>query len=197
MEVSSVKDKIAFIVSRIFGPESVMPMVTWFLFTFFSGFEWEDNWQFVVFSFVFFIAVPITLFIVSYFGGFLTDLDATIRQERPPLLFIKQLSFSVGLVVVWQTDAVLMKQLYVWWYVTIFAVLLISTAWKVSIHMMAATTLLVALVQLFGTSWLALSPILILVAWSRYALKKHEISQLIVGSVVPIASWWLVKLTLT
>lgn len=189
------KEKIAFVISRIFGPESTMPIAMWVLVTFFSDFVWTRGQLMTALSLALFVAVPVSIFMAFYILGYLSDMDATLRKQRPPVLFIKQLSLGIGLyfVFLWGTPQYI--QLMVWWFLIAASEFLISFFWKVSIHMTAITMVVMTLIILGGPLYVVTAVLLPLIAWSRLVLKKHELSQLIIGTFIPIGWWGVLSLT--
>ncbi|MCA9390223.1 hypothetical protein KC571_02360 [candidate division WWE3 bacterium] len=190
------KEAIAFLVSRLFGPESIMPLSLWFVISFMGDFDWREDPLLLAITAFFFLIAPILIFLIFYFLGYLTDIDATERKQRPPVLIAKQISLSIGLFFVWMRAPGLTVQLYTWWYLITLSILLISFIWKISIHMTAASMLFWAVYLIFGSSMLAVFILLLPIAWARLTLKKHEPLQLAFGAVLPLILWGIVSLTL-
>ncbi|MCA9397483.1 hypothetical protein KC573_01525, partial [candidate division WWE3 bacterium] len=74
----TTREKIAFVTSRVLGPESTMPIVMWVLVTFFSDFVWSRGQLVTAVTFALFVAVPVSIFMAFYILGYLSDMDATL-----------------------------------------------------------------------------------------------------------------------
>jgi membrane-associated phospholipid phosphatase len=62
--------------------------------------------------------------------------------------------------------------------------LLVTLAWKISIHVAVVTGAVVILVLVFGPAALAFLPAVLLVAWARIALTDHTPAQTAAGAVL-------------
>src|SRR5689334_20803025 len=67
------------------------------------------------------------------------------------------------------------------------ATLALTTVWKISVHTAALAGSAVIVAAVFGWPWLALAPLLALVAWARVELRAHTPGQVLVGSLVGAA----------
>lgn len=190
------KRTIAVIISRICGPESIIPVAIWLLTNTVLT-PVEDRLMVLVVTGVFFVALPILTFGAFFYFGKLSDIDVTNRRERPLVLLIKQLWWTVGLVwlgVSWHME--LLFWVYAWWYVIGLTALGVSLVWKISLHTLGITTLGIVAWHMLPQGYVWYFPlVLVAVAWSRWYLKKHTVGQLVAGAIVPLV-WWGVALTL-
>ena len=120
--------------------------------------------------------------------GSWTNVDASNRAERPPLFTvgIVALAVLVGAVLLFRPGSSLLRGAA--GALIMMAVCAVATRWiKVSLHMAFgafATTTLLLLRSPAGWGLLALMPVL---AWSRLALKRHSLAEVMVGLVIGIA----------
>ncbi|MFE2493337.1 hypothetical protein [Streptomyces scopuliridis] len=69
----------------------------------------------------------------------------------------------------------------------LLALLVITFFWKVSVHSAVASGALVILTSVFGPWMLALTPLVVLIGWSRIRLRCHTVSQVTVGALIGAA----------
>ncbi|MGW4913259.1 hypothetical protein [Streptomyces sp. NPDC004270] len=69
----------------------------------------------------------------------------------------------------------------------LLALLVITFFWKVSVHSAVASGALAILTTVFGPWMLALTPLVVLIGWSRIRLRCHTAGQVIVGALVGAA----------
>lgn len=114
-----------------------------------------------------------------------SDFDFTQLKSRPPLLMTASFSMFVSLILA----SMLAPQLS-YFLTRIVVILLITSAvsfyWKISFHAISfsmAVAILSSVVSYFFLAAILLVPLLY---WSRVYLRKHELAQLLVGSIVPL-----------
>ncbi|MGW3209270.1 hypothetical protein [Streptomyces sp. NPDC001135] len=66
----------------------------------------------------------------------------------------------------------------------LLALLVITFFWKVSVHSAVASGALAILVTVFGPWMLVLTPLVVLIGWSRVRLGCHTVGQVAVGALV-------------
>lgn len=143
----------------------------------FYALKWE------VFSF-FFIFLGIILFLLGRFTGLFSDSDLSKREER--YAFYKMLLFLVFL---YFLLSVFFKGIFFPMSIISLGILLgiagfeiINKHIKASIHVGVASAFVVTLSLLFGSHAVLASVWTIpLVSWSRIALKKHTLTEILVG----------------
>ncbi|MGW2509900.1 hypothetical protein ACWC0A_10805 [Streptomyces scopuliridis] len=69
----------------------------------------------------------------------------------------------------------------------LLALLVITFFWKVSVHSAVASGALVILTSVFGPWMLALTPLVVLIGWSRIRLRCHTVGQVTVGALIGAA----------
>jgi hypothetical protein len=68
--------------------------------------------------------------------------------------------------------------------VTLFACAIVTRWWKISLHCAVAGGAVATLALLYGPLLLALVPIVVVIAWSRVAVRDHTVAQAIAGSLI-------------
>ena len=133
--------------------------------------------------FLFSNLLPIITIIVLQRYGIISDLDASIREQRIMPLCLGVLYAAIGFIVLTLQNADAIVRGLMFCFITNTVIIIIITRyWKISIHTMGVAGLLAALWVNGEQSPLIMGFILVLVASARVVLKAHNISQVIVGS---------------
>lgn len=142
--------------------------------------------------------VPLAYLIIGRRRGWVSDWELSDRRERPRFIAVSLASDLLALVLLAMGGAPRL----VWAFALIYAclgvsMLLISSVWKISLHMVSVAGFMTVLVYVFGLGWawgyLALVP----VAWARLERRKHTPAQLVAGALagvlIPAAVLWFIK----
>ena len=126
----------------------------------------------------------ITLFLLQK-KGLISDLDASIKEERiTPLLLGIGYAVLGFLLLHIQEANMLIKGLMFCTITNTIVILLITRYWKISIHAMGISGLL-SVLWIHGIEYaLIMFIILFLVAFSRVILKAHTVAQVTIGSIL-------------
>jgi membrane-associated phospholipid phosphatase len=113
------------------------------------------------------------------------EIDMPKREDRPYPLLMVSLSYLVGaaLLYAFQAPPITTVLMFCYFSNTII-VLLISLFWKISIHSMGVAGPATAMIYVFGYAGLIFALIVPLVMWSRTYLKRHTLSQVMVGALL-------------
>lgn len=130
--------------------------------------------------------------------GFFSDYDVSKRQERTALFaftgFISLLYFIVAFLL--NGPRILLIGLGVLLF-GIFLAQIINKKIKASIHLAAFSAFLIIVGILYGGIFWMLLMLIPVVAWSRIMLKKHVLSETIVGTILGtllvIGSYFIIK----
>lgn len=178
---------LAFVISRIFGPESVISVGIWALMNFATDLVWRENLWFVIAMFFINIAIPIGVYVVFLLTGRITDIEVTDRKQRPPVLITIQVVYSVGLVLSYYFGTELYFSIALWVYLSLLISTLISLFWKISLHMVGNAMFFLLAIELIDVPVIVMVIALLVVAWSRLTLEKHTPLQLLAGGLLPMA----------
>ncbi|MCP5062341.1 MAG: hypothetical protein GY936_07760 [Ignavibacteriae bacterium] len=175
-------NKIAKIISYIFIP----PLMNLVIFSLFAN-QIEPIQKTLVFvsSIVFGLVLPLVTIIILLKSGNLSNDDATIKEERTvPYLYGIGFSLLGTSLLCFIEASNLSILLWFSYFVNSIILIVINKYWKISAHTMGIAIPLGASFVLSGAWSIIFGIILLLVAWARYELKVHSISQLVVGAFV-------------
>jgi membrane-associated phospholipid phosphatase len=68
--------------------------------------------------------------------------------------------------------------------VTLFACTIVTRWWKISLHSAVAGGAVATLALLYGPFLLVLVPFVVLIGWSRVAVRDHTVTQVIAGALI-------------
>ena len=128
--------------------------------------------------------IPLAYLLIGRKHGWVSDLELSRREERPRFILISLSSDILALIVLWLLRGPHLLTVIVLTYLCLAIVMFsISSFWKISMHMAGVGGFSTALVFVFGAPalWAFLS--LLLVAWARLHRRKHDIPQLVAGTL--------------
>lgn len=132
--------------------------------------------------------VPLAYLILGRKRGWVSDMELSRREERPRFILVSLGSDVLALLVLRLFGGPHLLTVIVLTYFCLAIVMFaISNFWKISMHMAGVGGFSTALVFVFGATalWAFLS--LPLVAWARLHRRKHDIPQLIAGTLAGMA----------
>lgn len=175
-------EKLARIVSTLFVP----PSFTLLLFSFLAFYLEHDLSKSlgvlgVTLSFGFFF--QIAMFVYFWKKGKVTDLDASVKDERTIPYFVAIGIYSLGLLVLMIMHVHPVISAFWFCYISnTLIVIFINRHWKISAHLLGISGPLAALTYAVGFSAFYFLTLLLLLAWARLKLKCHTPAQLIAGA---------------
>ena len=112
------------------------------------------------------------------------DGDIVKREERIVPMIIGLALYFLAAVVIWFIEAPQLVKVFAWVYPVSTTIMgIISTKWKISLHMSGVAGPVTALgFYLFPWGWIT-ALLLPVVAWARYVQRKHTPAQLLCGAV--------------
>lgn len=176
--------KIAKILSRVFEPIIEIPLIlTAVTMTAYAN---GYRWRFLALILFLDAVIPGLYFFYLLKSGKAKDWDITKRVERLPLFRLAVVTHFIGVVVGFLIGREPLAQilLALWLLAVVFSV--ITQFWKVSLHAGVNSALAVLAIMLYGWQlwWLLLLPVV--VSWARIEYKKHSLSQVVVGTLIPM-----------
>ena len=176
-----VLQNLAFITSFLLHPMVVAPF-TFALLTY-TGEEHSSNH--IIFFTAFFFSTLLSTITVIYLkrSGKITDLDASIREQRVQPLVLGAIYHGIGFLILWYLNAAPIIQGLMFCYAVNTAIVwLITMKWKISIHAIGLGGPLVAL-WFHGIQYpFGMAASLVLVCMSRIILKAHTPLQVLTGA---------------
>lgn len=174
------------IISHAFGPFSVLPVVLVVVPLLEAQLTSSQLMVLAPALVLSLIIFPVTLFLYYYRSGRVSDLDATIREERESLYTWVTPGPWLAVLASWRWGNYELTVLLLLLALTWLAITLFTHVEKVSVHMAVNTAAFFIVNLLFNWRLWWLFPILIAVAWSRWYLKRHTVHQLILGTLIPV-----------
>ncbi|HYO85573.1 MAG TPA: hypothetical protein VES01_03810 [Dermatophilaceae bacterium] len=132
--------------------------------------------------------LPYAVVLVGVRRGHFGDRELRQRHERLVPLLLGVVSVLVGMGIVRALGAPLpILATVAGMLAGLVVVILITTVWKVSLHLAVASGAVVVLWLQLGTVAMAAVPLLVLLAWSRVRTGSHTVAQAATGSLVGAA----------
>jgi membrane-associated phospholipid phosphatase len=178
--------RIARHVSNILAPATIsLPFV--FLVAFYQARNQLAAFVYACITLFFLSIGPLMYIVIGVRLGKLSDIDVSRRSERAGPFLYGIISATIGWLVLALTNGP--RNLQTALIITAFSgvlMLLITFKWKISIHASSLGGAATILTALYGAVMLPLFGLVALVSWSRVALRRHTITQVVAGSLASI-----------
>jgi len=174
--------KLAVVVSDLFDPRWEIPA----LLTLAVLAAYRDGAQLVFLGLLLFIdaLLPGWFYWHLHQKKEISDWDITDRHQRMPLYVFTTIAHLGGLGLAYAVgQMVLFETLLVFWMLAVMFTI-VTHFWKISVHVGMNAALATYLVVTFGSGWLWMYVIVVVVGWSRVLLKKHLVAQALVGGLL-------------
>ena len=148
-------------------------------------------WYFILV--LFFSIFPVLFLILRNSEGKLADYEFTERIKRIPYESGALFLFLIPVVLsVYLQNSIYITKLAMLFFVLVLCILILTLLFKISIHASSATLLSLMIIKQEGViGYLSLAAIA-MIYWSRIYLKKHNIFQLLSGSLLTVAIYFLI-----
>jgi membrane-associated phospholipid phosphatase len=137
---------------------------------------------------LFFLSVgPLLYILICVRLGKLSDIDVSRRSQRAGPFLFGIVSVMIGWLVLALTNGP--RNLQTVLIIAVFSgiiMMVITFWWKISMHTSSLGGAATMLTVLYGAVMLPLFVLLVLVSWSRVALRRHTVTQVIAGSLAGI-----------
>ncbi|PIP29028.1 hypothetical protein CO134_00125 [Candidatus Kuenenbacteria bacterium CG_4_9_14_3_um_filter_39_14] len=187
----NTKLRVAYIVSRFFEPFlwlTIIGLATIFS-EYFDGYN-RVSWGIILLAFL--GVLPLLTLWLGLKKGKVKDIDFSKREERTAFILMILFYWFLGALLTWALAGPrLVSAILITAIIVAATVLIINLYWKVSVHALGITTSALFINQLFDWQYLWLFIFVPLVAWSRWAQKRHTIAQLLGGCGLAILAWVL------
>ncbi len=178
--------RIAWIISRIFEPIWEVPLIVGMAVWYSTPPELHIKLLIILL----FTDVIIPGFFLAYLllRKKVADWDFTNRQEREKAYIFTVIFHLIGAGVMFALNQLLLGKILLLLWVITFVFMLINRSWKISVHAGVNALLMVFLNSLFGWKMFGwMSVMLILVLWSRVKIRKHTVTQVMIGAALAMA----------
>jgi membrane-associated phospholipid phosphatase len=138
-------------------------------------------------SFLYLLSSTLPYFVLKKLGK-VTDYEFTNRKERPPYFTTITILFAVIFLFVLTLNVETLTKVTMNLFVVSGVLTAITFFWKMSGHMTFSTMLFATLLYLFPNTpalmfLFVLTP---LIGWSRIVLNKHTLTQVTLGTLIPL-----------
>ena len=175
---------IAIVISCIFHP-LVISIYTFFILIYKNDLNINNANQIFIICLLFSNIIPIITVLFLKYKNIITDLDASIKEQRILPLSLGVLYSILGLITLKYFNANNFVQGLMFCYITNTIITIIITKfWKISIHAMGVTAP-IAILYIYGYQYIFLMLLItFLIGISRIILQAHSFEQVIVGSLL-------------
>ena len=174
------KNKLALLISWTIHPMSSFFFITWSAYNYFD--TTVDDMLLVLSPF---FTITITYVVVAVFILNHTDIEFSDIKKRPPLLVTMVIGMFLSLLVSRSITPVL-DPFLIRFLVILTIAAVITFAWKISIHALFFT-MMVVMLTITVSYWFSLLVVLLPpLYWSRIYLHKHKYWQLFAGSLLSL-----------
>jgi hypothetical protein len=176
--------KAGVIISRILDPVIEIPLLLLIAAStaYLNGFRW----RFLALIFFLDAVIPGIYFFYLVFFKKSTDIDMSKREDRIPLYKLAVSSHLAGVLVAFLIGREPLAQILLSFWLMALIFMFITHHYKISLHAGVNSMLATFSILLFGFQrvwWVISLPLL--VSWARIAYKRHSLSQVILGSLLP------------
>ena len=181
---SNIAKYFSILISIIFHP-LIISIYTFFFLIYYNGYKTENNNQIFIVCLLFSTIIPIITVLFLKYKNIISDLDASIKEQRILPLILAVLYSTLGFLSLSYFDAnFLIKGLMFCYITNTIITIIITKYWKISIHAMGVTAP-ISILYISGYHYiLIMSMITILVGISRIILKAHNLQQVVAGSIL-------------
>jgi membrane-associated phospholipid phosphatase len=144
--------------------------------------------QKIILSSLYLLSSILPYFVLRKLGK-VTDYEFTDRKERPPYFTTITVLFGIIFLFVLTLDVEILTKVSMNLFVVTGVLTAVTFFWKMSGHMTFSTTLFATLLYLFPNTPALMFLFLLtpLIAWSRIALNKHTLTQVVIGTLIPLS----------
>ena len=193
----SAVNKTAFVVSRIFDPVVEIPILL--LLATSTVCLNAYRWRFLALLFFLDAIIPGLYFFYQLFITKSIDIDMSKRKDRLPLYKLAVASHLAGVLVAFLINREPLAQILLSFWLMALIFMFITHHYKISLHAGVNSLMATFGILLLGWDrvwWLIF--LSIIVSWSRIAYKRHSVSQVLLGSILPAALlpffFWVFKI---
>lgn len=180
------RTRIARHVSNILAPATIsLPFIL--LVAFYQAQNQLSALIYACITFFFLSVGPLLYIIIGVRLGKLSDIDVSRRSQRAGPFIFGIVSVMIGWLVLTLTNGP--RNLQTVMIITVCSgiiMMVITFWWKISMHASSLGGVATMLTVMYGAVMLPLFVLLVVVSWSRVALRRHTVPQVIAGSFAGI-----------
>ena len=173
----------AYIISIILHPLVIAFTTFWILI--FNNDVMNNNDVIFIICLLFSNIIPIVTVLILRYKNFITDLDASIKEQRTIPLMFGSIYATIGFLLLYCLNANLLVQGLMFSYITnTLIIILITKYWKISIHTIGLTGPM-SVLWISGYEFpLFMLTMIFLLGISRVIIKAHTFTQVFVGAIL-------------
>ncbi|MDD5416797.1 MAG: hypothetical protein PHU12_02360 [Candidatus Aenigmarchaeota archaeon] len=138
--------------------------------------------------------IPLLDVLIMYKIGYLKDMNATNRKRRNLIYFLAILSYIGSALIFWKLGSHAMFLISLAYVFAPSATAITNRFVKISVHVAGVAGPTTALIYVFGLWLMPLYLLSLLIAYVRLKLKAHNITELLLGFIIPAIVTYLVYL---
>jgi hypothetical protein len=175
--------KLARFLSVVLGPQVWLPAL-FFLIIFRSGLNKPQLSLLLPLVFLLEVAIPLGYLFIAPKVGWATSWELPKRSERYPIFIITVVTSLASLTLIYFVGTKLLFDLSLLFLLMLIVSMAITFYWQISLHV--TLNVFGALIANFLFNWSLpmLYVVIPMVMWSRYFLKRHTASQLVVPIIL-------------
>ncbi|MBN2073038.1 MAG: hypothetical protein JW770_03725 [Actinobacteria bacterium] len=192
IEEEKVSERIARVLSYVFdGSYISIPIFFIICLVAVQNVPQAIGWAFL--CVLFGVIIPYIYILILFYKKKIIDMHIPDKRNRMKPLVMSFLSYSMGLVVMHILKApLILKSIFTISVISSAIFILITRFWKISLHASWITFVVITFYVLFGTWMLALTPLVPIVGWARVRIKRHTITQVVLGSGISCITAFLI-----
>jgi membrane-associated phospholipid phosphatase len=175
-------ERFATLISVILGPLWIPLILLLLLFR--TGLTFQQQIILIPVLFLFQLFLPFIYMEMLIHNKKISDWDIRKREQRFLVLPLFTVMTALIMILVYFYGSPQLFEMYVSLSILIFLGTLITLFWKISMHMMLNTAAIILTNLLFNWHLTFLFLLLPLIGWSRYYLRHHTLSQIIMGTLL-------------
>lgn len=176
-------ERLAWIISILLGPQFWAPLFLVILILS-TGLSYYQRLILLPILIFLQIIVPVVYIRVAIRKGWVQSWDIPRREERYELWLLLSITSFLATVAARLLGTPLAFKVLVILFALLTALVLISLVWKISFHMVSSVGIALMINYLTGNKLTLLYFGIPLIFWSRLALKRHSVAQLLAGGLV-------------
>lgn len=176
------------IFSHLTGPPTEIPVIIFLLLNR-AGVGRSSFLSYAAVFLFFGWGIPVAYFAYALRRGWIRDINATDRRDRPVPYAVAVAGWTILIFFVLNVPTFVDYPLFQYFYALLLVIWLITFFYKVSVHAALNTALYLLLNQVCDWRFWWLFPLVLLVCWSRWINKKHSFWQLVLGVAVAVGLW--------
>lgn len=147
----------------------------------------------VVFSILVGLIIPVSFVLQSVKQKKITNIDAELKEERTKPYLLGIVLFTIAFLILYLSGVdKSFSVFYLAYIVNLLILFAVNTFWKISAHAQGAAISLGLMAHDKWITFFVILPLVLIVMWSRYELKVHSISQIILGSIAGFTSTYFI-----